>query len=110
MPHVRRNPITVHREPCRARCSTGNLVGFVAADKVTAKFVGGAHNDEAACCRVYDKVSRIRNGTDQPRDKLDRLNVGVFIAIDLLDPPALPMRRLSQASRSTHLQMSAIRR
>jgi hypothetical protein len=77
-----------YRESYRVRRGSSNVASFVAADKITAKFVRGAHNDEAACSRVYNKVSRIRNGTDQPRDKVDRLNVGVFIAIHLLDPSA----------------------
>jgi hypothetical protein len=60
-----RNTITAcYRESCRVRHDARSLVGFVAADKVAAKFVGGAHDDKAAGGRVHDKVSRIRDGTD----------------------------------------------
>ena len=36
------------------------LVGNVAADEFAAQLIGGAHDDEAASCRVYDKVSWVR--------------------------------------------------
>ena len=60
-----RNTITAcYREPHRTPRDASSRVGFVAADKVTAELVGGAHGDEAASCRVYDKVSWVRDGTD----------------------------------------------
>jgi hypothetical protein len=59
-----RNTIAAYRESCRVRCNASSLVGCVAADKVAAKFVGGAHDDKASGSRVHDKVSWVRDGTD----------------------------------------------
>jgi hypothetical protein len=60
-----RNTITAcYREPYRVRRDAGGFVDFVTADKVTVELVGSAHDDEAASRRVYDKISRVRDGTD----------------------------------------------
>ena len=53
-----------YRESCRVRCDASSLVGFVTADKVAAKLMGGAHDDKAAGGRIHDKISWVRDGAD----------------------------------------------
>jgi hypothetical protein len=64
------------------------LVGNVAADEFAAELLGGVHDDEAAGGRVNNKLSWLGNGTDQPPDKLDRLDVRMNCAVDLFRPAA----------------------
>jgi hypothetical protein len=42
--------------------------------------------DEAASRRVYDKITRPSNGTDELSDETDRLDVGVQFAVDFFRP------------------------
>ena len=52
------------------------VVSEVAADEVAPELVRGVHDDEAASRRVYDKITRPSNGTDELSDETDRLDVG----------------------------------
>jgi hypothetical protein len=62
------------------------VVSEVAADEVTPELVRGVHNDEAASRRVYDKITRPSDGTDELSDETDRLDVGVKFAVDFFRP------------------------
>ena len=62
------------------------VVSEVAADEVTPELVRGVHDDEAASRRVYDKITRPSNGTDELSDETDRLDVGVKFAVDFFRP------------------------
>ena len=62
------------------------VVSEVAADEVAPELVRGVHDDEAASRRVYDKITRPSNGTDELSDETDRLDVGVKFAVDFFRP------------------------
>ena len=63
------------------------VVSEVAADEVTPELVRGVHDDEAASRRVYDKITRPSDRTDELSDETDRLDMGVKCAVDFLRPP-----------------------
>jgi hypothetical protein len=62
------------------------VVSEVAADEVAPEPVRGVYDDEAASCRVYDKITRPSNGPDELSDETDRLDVGVKFAVDFFPP------------------------
>ena len=62
------------------------VVSEVAADEVTPELVRGVHNDEAASRRVYDKITRPSDGTDELSDETNWLDMRVNIPIDFLRP------------------------
>src|SRR6516164_6773708 len=64
------------------------VVSEVAADEVTPELARGVHDDEAASRRVYDKIIRPSDGTDELSDETDRLDVGVKCAVDFFRPSA----------------------
>jgi hypothetical protein len=68
-------------------------VGDIAADKFTAELMGGMHDGKTTRSRIDDEVARASDGTDQAADEIDRLDVWVFRAIDLLRPLQIPWSR-----------------
>jgi hypothetical protein len=62
------------------------VVSEIAADEVTPELVRGVHDDEAASRRVYDKITRPSDGTDELSDETDRLDVRVKCAVDFFRP------------------------
>src|SRR6516165_3594385 len=62
------------------------VVSEVAADEVAPELVRGVHDGEAASRRVYDKITRPSDGTDELSDETNRLDVGVKCAVDLFRP------------------------
>src|SRR6516162_2043551 len=53
------------------------VVSEVAADEVASELVRGVHDDEAAGRRIYDKITRPSDRTDELSDETDRLDMGV---------------------------------
>ena len=62
------------------------VVSEVAANEVAPELVRSVHDDEAASRRVYDKITRPSDGTDELSDETNRLDVGVKCAVDLFRP------------------------
>jgi hypothetical protein len=61
-------------------------VSEIAAHEVTPELVRGVHDDEAASRRVYDKITRPSDRTDELSDQTDRLDVRVNFAVDFFRP------------------------
>jgi hypothetical protein len=76
-------------------------VSEVATDEVTPELVRGVHDDEAARRRVYDKITRPSNGTDELSDETDRLDMGVKFAVDFFRPSVRNAAIVPSAFRRT---------
>ena len=62
------------------------VVNEIAANEVTPELVRGVHDDEAAGCRIDDKVARLRSSGDQSSDETNWLDMRMNFPIDFLRP------------------------